>query len=484
MTLYELTSLAREQGLDDTVVTGITDDTGRFQKGNVFVCIKGKRFDGHSVAEKMLSEGAAAVVTEIDLGLEQQIVVSDTRKALSSLSSSFYNNPTRKLKLIGVTGTNGKTTTVAIIKHILTSFGHKVGTIGTIGIDVGKEFFESDHDVPTTPRPTELYRYFAMMRDNGVEYCVMEASSQALAQHRFSNEEFECGVFTNLTQDHLDYHGTMENYYKAKKLLFKMSKRAVVCTDDKYGERLYKELGTEKTGCSVDGVSDFYSVNIKLRGTGVTYWLSSQRDEKSFPVSFSIPGRFSVQNSMAAVAACNALGFDLGKCIDALSSFSGVRGRSEVVYSGKITVLCDYAHTADALEKFLTDLRGFASGRIICVFGAAGERDETKRSAMGRTVASLSDYMVITSDNPRFEDQQRIISQVEHGAQSLTTPYNTFIDRREAIEFALSIARDGDTVALCGKGHENYQVIKDEYLYFNEKEIVNEIMSNREGKDK
>ncbi len=484
MTLYELTPLAKEQGLDDTVVRGITDDTSRFEKGYVFVCIKGKRFDGHSVAQKMLDNGAAAVVTETDLGLSRQIVVSDTRKELSYLSSSFYNNPTKSLKLIGVTGTNGKTTTVAVIKHILTSLGHKVGTIGTIGIDVGDEFFESDHDVPTTPRPTELYRYFAMMRDNGVEYCVMEASSQALAQHRFSDEQFECGVFTNLTQDHLDYHGTMENYYKAKKMLFKMSKRAVVCTDDKYGQRLYKELETEKTGCTVDGVSDFYSVNVKLKETGVTYWLSSRRDEKSFPVSFAIPGRFSVQNSMAAVAACNALGLDLGKCVEALLTFNGVRGRSEVVYSGKITVLCDYAHTADALEKFLTDLRSFALGRIICVFGAAGERDETKRFAMGKTVALLSDYMVITSDNPRFEDQQKIISQVEQGAQSLTTPYNTFIDRKEAIEYALSIAREGDTVALCGKGHENYQVIGDEYLYFNEKEIVNEIMSNREGKDK
>ena len=484
MTLYELTPLAKEQGLDDTLVSGITDDTTRFKSGNVFVCIKGKRFDGHSVAEEMLRKGASAVVTETDLGLSQQIVVSDTRKELSRLASSFYGDPTKSLRLVGVTGTNGKTTTVNVIKHILATLGHKVGTIGTIGIDVGNEFFESDHDVPTTPRPTELYRYFAMMRDNGVEYCVMEASSQALAQHRFGDETFECGVFTNLTQDHLDYHGTMESYYKAKKMLFRMSKRAVVCTDDKYGERLYKEIGTEKIGCSTDGVSDFYSVNIKLRETGITYWLSSRRDEKSFPVTFAIPGRFSVQNSMAAIATCNALGFDPGECVEALNSFSGVRGRSEVVYSGKITVLCDYAHTADALEKFLTDLRGFAKGRIICVFGAAGERDETKRPAMGRTVALLSDYMVITSDNPRFEDEQKIISQVEQGAQALTTPYNTFVDRREAIEYALSIAREGDTVALCGKGHENYQVIKDEYIYFNEKEIVNEIMSNREENSK
>lgn len=480
MKLYDISSLAKEQGLTNVEVNSVTDDTKRFKSGDVFVCIKGKSFDGHSVAAEMLKNGASAVVTETDLGLEQQIVVPNTRKYFSTLASAYYGQPTKQLKLIGVTGTNGKTTIVAIIKHILNTLGHKTGSIGTIGIDLGGVMKESDHDIPTTPRQMDLYGDFAAMVENGTEYCVMETSSQALAQYRLSDEHFLCGVFTNLTQDHLDYHGTMENYYKAKKMLFKMSDRAIINIDDKYGQRLLKELDCEKYSYSVKDSADFYSVNIKRRNSGVGYWLSSRVDEKSFPIDFAIPGDFNVGNSMAAVAACVSLGFDINSCVEALKSFKGVRGRGEVIWHDEnVTVLCDYAHTPDALEKFLTSVKSFVSGKIICVFGAAGERDETKRYDMGRIVAELADYSVITSDNPRFEDQEKIISQVKEGTESLTTPFKTFIDRREAIEFALSIARSGDIVALCGKGHENYQVIGNDYMHFDEREIVAEIMQSK-----
>lgn len=477
MRLYDISPEAREQGVADCEVASVTDETAKVGKNDIFVCIKGKSFDGHDAAKEMLEKGAAAVVTEQDLGLERQIIVTSTRKYFSVLASRYYGEPTKRLKLIAATGTNGKSTIVNIIRFMLTELGHKTGCIGTVGYDVCGKIYEAHL---TTPRPMQLYSYFREMADNGAEYCVLEASSQALAQYRLYGERFEAGIFTNLTQDHLDFHGTMENYYKAKKMLFKSCARAIVCVDDKYGERLARELEIPVTTYSVKDHADVYSVNIKVRNSGVSYWLSSCEDEKSFPVDFKIPGAFNVGNSMAAVAVCRGLGFSINDCVNVIQRFSGVSGRSEVIWDGAFTVLCDYAHTPDALLKFLTSVKSYVGGRIICVFGAAGERDETKRAEMGKIVSELTDYAVITSDNPRFEDPQKIISQVEAGFGE--TPYKTFIDRREAIEHALSEAKKGDLVALCGKGHETYQVIGDDYMHFSEKEIVKEIMGTEERK--
>ncbi len=478
MRLYDISAEAERQGVSDCDVTGITDNTGKMLEGNIFVCIEGKNFDGHSAAAEMLEKGAAAVVVSHDLGLERQIVVSDTRAYFAALASAYYGHPTKRLKLLAVTGTNGKSTIAGIVSQMLGIMGHKCGCIGTVGYDVCGKVYEAHL---TTPAPMDLYRYFAEMVENGAEYCIMEASSQALSQRRFAQERFECGIFTNLTQDHLDWHGTMENYYKAKKLLFGMTERAVINTDDRYGERLAKEIKGAKT-CSVTGLGDYFAMNIKLSDSCVKYWISSTTEEKSYPVTFGMPGKFNVANSLAAIAACVEIGFPFEECVKAAAECVGTTGRSEVIYSGEFTVMSDYAHTPDALEKILLSVKSFARKRIICLFGAAGERDATKRRAMGKIVARYADYAVVTSDNPRFEDPDEIIKQVMSGFGSGDITSVPITDRREAIAHALAEAESGDIVLLCGKGHETYQVIGDDYTDFDERKIVAEIMAEKENK--
>ena len=473
MRLYDISEEAREQGVPDVEINSVTDDTRELKQGDIFVCIEGEKFDGHSKAAEMLEKGAAAVVVSHDLGLPRQIIVPNTRKYFAQLASAYYGNPTKKLKLVAATGTNGKSTIINVIKFMLNEMGHKAGSIGTIGYDVCGKVYEAHL---TTPRQMDLYRYFAEMAENGAEYCIMEASSQALAQYRICSEQFECAVFTNLTQDHLDYHGTMENYYRAKKMLFDMSKCAVVNIDGEYGKRLAGELEIPVYTYSTEEKGDYFSTGIQSRNSGISYWLSSKADEKSFRIDFKMPGRFNVANSMAAVAVCERLGFDINRCVEAVQKCTGVKGRSEVIYDGDFTVICDYAHTEDALRKILTTIKSFATHRIICLFGAAGERDDTKRKAMGETVAQLADYAVVTSDNPRFEDPVKIIDQVMEGILPYDIPYSIYVDRLDAIKFALSEAKKGDIVALCGKGHETYQVIGDNYMDFDEHKIVAEIM--------
>ncbi|MCL2071457.1 MAG: UDP-N-acetylmuramoyl-L-alanyl-D-glutamate--2,6-diaminopimelate ligase [Oscillospiraceae bacterium] len=470
-------------------ITNVTDDTRNVSEGSLFVAIKGDNFDGELSAAKMLSEkGAAAVITQNDLGLERQVIVENARLAYAQAVSLFYGNPTSKLKLIAVTGTNGKSTVATLIKAVLEKNAHKTGFIGTTCYDVCNPCGKVYEAKLSTPRQDELYRLFAEMVENNAEYCVMEASSQALDQFRIAGESFETGVFTNLTQDHLDWHKTMENYYKAKKSLFYMCKSAVICVDDKYGKRLAgelrKELNMPITTYSINELADVYGVNIKTSSGGVSYWFSDSKAEKSFPFKFKMPGIFNVANSMAAVAACRMLGnvggeglkLSVEECITALEGCPGVRGRCEVIHDGEFTVICDYAHTEDALVKILTCVRDFAARRIICLFGAAGERDADKRPSMGATAAKYADFLIITSDNPRFEEPEKIISEVKEGIPKIAPPCVTFVDRHEAIKFAVAEAEKGDIVLLCGKGHETYQVIGDDYTRFDEREIVAQLV--------
>lgn len=469
MKLSELIDKEYSSEITDCDIAGISDNTSKLQKGDIFVCIRGNRFDGHIAAAEMLDKGAAAIVADHDLGLRQQIIVPDTRAYFSRLASRYYGEPTKKLKLIGVTGTNGKTTITNLVKFMLRYFGKKCGSIGTIGYDVGDRVLEAHN---TTPEPMLLYSVFAEMVKNGLEYCVMEASSQALAQRRISDEVFECSCFTNLTQDHLDYHGTMENYFLAKKMLFDMSKSAVIYTDDAYGKRLATMLNIPVTTYSLTGDADYFADNAKEFSTGVSYWLSHKKSQRTFKLKFRMPGLHNVANSMAAVAMCEQIGFPLEDCVRAIQCCRGVDGRCEVVYDGDFTVICDYAHTEDALEKLLSTMRSTVENRLICVFGAAGERDAGKRKPMGETAARLADYLFVTTDNPRFENPQQTIDDVLEGVKLSKTPYEAYLDREEAIIRALRTAKKGDVVALCGKGHETYQVYGDDYAYFCEREIV------------
>ena len=471
MRLYDILEENQRNGITDCEIGIITDDTRKVRPGDVFVAITGRNFDGHSACADMIAKGAAAIVADHDLGLPQQILTDDT----SILSSRYYGMPTKKLKLIAATGTNGKTTSVNIIKHILNESGHKCGCIGTAGYDVCGKIYEAHL---TTPYQFDLYGYFREMVDNGAEYCVMEASSQALSQSRFVGEIFECGIFTNLTQDHLDWHGTMENYYQAKKSLFSCCKSAVINVDDAYGKRLYDELsaqgGIRLTAISVKEMTDVSACRIELRSGGVSYTLADKESQKAFRVNIPMPGKFNVMNSMGAAAACAASGISIEEAVTALNTVKGVCGRAEVLYDKDYTVICDYAHTEDGLEKTLSSIKPFVKGRLIVVFGAAGERDAGKRPAMGRCVSGFADIAVVTSDNPRYEDQQKIIDEVISGFEG-KCEIHSYTDRLEAIKFAVSAAEKDDVIVLCGKGHEEYQVIGSEYVHFSEHEIIKEL---------
>jgi UDP-N-acetylmuramoyl-L-alanyl-D-glutamate--2,6-diaminopimelate ligase len=482
MTLYEICPLAKEKGISDTEINSVTDNTNKLQKGDVFVCIKGKSFDGHSAAAEMEKKGASLIVAERDTGCERQLLVQNTREYYAYLAANYYGNPQKKLKMIAVTGTNGKTTVTHLIQHILNTGGKKCACIGTAGCDLCGKFYESDGDVPTTPLQMELFGYLAEAVENGAEYCAIEASSQALVQGRLYGIRYEIGIFTNLTQDHLDVHGTMDNYYKAKKSLFKSCAKALICVDDKYGKKLMKELNLSKENkrdYSITDAANYYSVNIKTAPAYVSYWFSSDRDEKSFPVKFGMPGMFNVANSAAALGACRELGMEIKECVAALESFKGVNGRCEVLYDGDFTIICDYAHTADALEKILSSIKAFAQGRVICVFGAAGERDADKRPDMGLAVGKNSNLAIVTSDNPRFEDPMKIIGQIEKGLDKTMVVYTVIEDRYEAIKYALTQAKPKDVIVLCGKGHETHQIYGADYLHFDEHEIVREILTEQ-----
>lgn len=476
MTLFDILPQCKQLGFNNAEVNGVTDNSRKLKKGDIFVCVKGAGFDGHNVAQEMLDKGASAVVCERNLGLKQQILVENTRAYFSLLASRFYGEPTKKLKMLAVTGTNGKTTIVNLVKYILKGLGHKTGSIGTVGYDVGDKVYEAHL---TTPLADDLYRMFSEMVENGCEYCVMEASSQALSQFRIANENFVCSAFTNLTQDHLDYHGTMENYFLAKKSLFDMTKTAVINVDDDYGKRLANQLDIPVITYSISETADFYATDIESKSGGISFNLVDDIASKSYPVAFKMPGLFNVGNSIAALLMCKNLGLDIQQCIKILETCTGVKGRSEVIYDGLFTVICDYAHTEDALLKILTSVRQFTKGRLLLLFGAAGERDSVKRPLMGECAATHADYLVVTSDNPRFENPELIIEQVLQGVKKHNTPYKSFVDRLEAIKHILSVAEKDDVVLLAGKGHETYQVIGDEYQDFDEHKIVSAIMNDK-----
>ncbi len=462
--------------LSNIAVSGVTSDTREVESGFVFVCIKGERFDGHSKAAEMLKKGAAAVVTAERLGLQNEINVPNSRAVYPELLSAYYGRPTRSFKLCAVTGTNGKTTIANICAEITRELGYRTGVIGTLGTDTGSGLHYSHNGPPTTPEPRKLYQLFAQMRDEKTEYCFIEASSQALAQYRFAAESFKVGTFTNLTRDHLDYHKTMENYFAAKRRLFDMCENAVVNVDDEYGRKIAdycREKGVPLKTVSIDGEADFYTEFVKLTPRGSEFILTDRAARKSYPVRFALTGKYNVANAVEAAVTVHLTGVPLDEALNALQKIKGVAGRLETLYQGDFTVIRDYAHTDDGLEKLLGTLKPLTEGRLITVFGAAGERDAGKRPDMGRAAAKYSDLMIVTTDSPRHEDPQRTIDDVARGIPE-SMPHEEFIDRKAAVLRALELARKGDVVALCGKGHEDYQAIGDTYYHFDEKEIVEE----------
>ncbi|MGN1107503.1 MAG: UDP-N-acetylmuramoyl-L-alanyl-D-glutamate--2,6-diaminopimelate ligase, partial [Huintestinicola sp.] len=463
----------------DCLITGITDDTRKVSEGNIFICVKGGRFDGHTAAGEMLEKGAAAVVCDRDLGLGgKQIIVSDTRKFYGLLVAEWFDHPEKELILVGVTGTNGKTTMTTMIHHIITYAGGKAGLIGTAGILCGKEPLKKEGDF-TTPMVFGLYELFRTMVDNGCKYCVMEVSSFALEQNRIGPAIYTLGVFTNLTEDHLDYHKTMENYYNAKKKLFTdHCKIAIINTDDDYGTRLYKEIPCAKYSYSIKGGASVYASHIKFSGGASHFWFCIPG--KSFPFSLRMMGGYNVANATAAIAVCSKLNVPIGKITEAVNSFNGVRGRCENIPTGRdFYIVCDYAHTPDALENMLPSIKENTEGRLICLFGCGGDRDKPKRPLMAKAAAKYANYLIITSDNPRNEEPDAIIDEIITGLDGSNTPYERITDRRTAIFHAVEMAKKGDVIVLAGKGHEDYQVLKDNiHIPFDERKICAEALAS------
>jgi UDP-N-acetylmuramoyl-L-alanyl-D-glutamate--2,6-diaminopimelate ligase len=474
MRLYALLESNAETALEDVEISGITNDSRKVQEGYLFVCIKGEHFDGHTVAAEMLEKGAVAVIVERDLGLgERQILVPDTYVCYGQLCAAWFDHPERQMSFIGVTGTNGKTTITNVIKHILTANGHKVGLIGTIQNEIGDEVLHTDN---TTPMVYDLMALYRKMADAGCDYVVMEVSSFGLVQHRIGITHFRASVFTNLTQDHLDYHKTMEAYYQAKKMLFAVSDYALINIDDAYGRRLVEEVTCDKETYGSDATANYYADAIKLRADSTSFWLCY--GGKSYPVNMLMTGMFNVANVMAACAVCMRLGLTNTQVLEAVQQCHGVRGRCEVIPTGKaFSVICDYAHTPDAVENILKSVKEYTEGRLICLFGCGGNRDKTKRPKMARAAATYADFLVITSDNPRDEKPEAIIQDVLTGLESSTVPYEVVVDRKEAIFRAMQIAQPGDVIVLAGKGHEDYQVLANGvHIHMDEREIVQDCL--------
>lgn len=455
-------------------IADVTQDSRLVKPGSLFICIKGNTFDGHSVAADMVKNGAAAVVCEHDLGLENQVVVENTRAVYSEICANFFGNPAEKLKLIGVTGTNGKTTTTFLVKQILENAGKKVGLIGTVQNMVCDEVYPAKY---TTPDPHELQKLFSLMVKAGCEYCVMEVSSQALAQGRVNGLTFEIAAFSNLTQDHLDYHKTWENYFKAKRMLFEQCKTAVTNKDDKYGLEIVAGLPCKVVTYAVNNNdADYVAKNVKFKASGIEYELVS---EKIGRVNCPIPGRFSVYNSLCAASIALTLGIEFEEVLGAISKSTGVKGRIEVVPTNTdYTVIIDYAHSPDGLENIITSLREIAKGRVVTVFGCGGDRDKTKRPKMGKIAAELSDFCVVTSDNPRSEKPAAIIDDILEGMKGVSTPYKVVENRKEAIKWAMDNAKKEDIILLAGKGHETYQILPTGTIHFDEREAVADILKN------
>ncbi|NOW03145.1 UDP-N-acetylmuramoyl-L-alanyl-D-glutamate--2,6-diaminopimelate ligase [Clostridium beijerinckii] len=468
------------QGDIDIEVNKINYDSRKAGIDDVFVCIKGYATDGHKYIEKAIENGAKVIVIQDDIEIKDEniaiIKCNDTRKALALMGANYYDNPSSKMKIIGVTGTNGKTTTAFMIKHILEESNKKVGLIGTIANFIGDEKIHTER---TTPESLELQELFSEMVDKGVEYCVMEVSSHSLALDRVYGVEFQVGIFTNLTRDHLDFHKTFENYYKAKFKLFERSRIKIVNVDDNYGRQVINDLNNLKCNdiysFSVKSISDFKAFDEEMGSREIKFKLNLKEDEQFI---LNIPGEYNIYNALGAIAACFKLGMPIKDIKSGIENVV-VLGRCERVakeYNLGYEIIIDYAHTPDGLENILKTAKAFTKGRLISVFGCGGDRDKVKRPEMGKISTDIADITIVTSDNPRSEEPLSIIKDIEAGIDK--DNYFVIENRKEAIKKSINIALDNDVIVIAGKGHETYQVLKDETIHFDEREIVKEILDN------
>jgi UDP-N-acetylmuramoyl-L-alanyl-D-glutamate--2,6-diaminopimelate ligase len=473
--LHSISGITTIEGQPDIAISGITYDSRKVRPGYVFVAIRGYKQDGHKFVPDAIKNGAVAVIAEHRPHFIENlaiVTVKNSRKALSEAAASYYGYPFKRLKVIGVTGTNGKTTTTYLIKQTLEKAGYKVGLIGTVANMIGERVIPAER---TTPESSDVFKLFAQMADESVSHVVMEVSSHSVELYRVHNIEFETGLFTNLTQDHLDFHGSMDKYFEAKRKMFSQCNKAVVNVDDSYGKRLAESLEIPCVSYSISNTSDVRAQNIKYSLNGVEFDMKMQ--EGTTDIKLSIPGRFSVYNALAASCACLSLGIPIETVKTALAETKGVPGRFEVVDEGMdFSVVVDYAHTPDGLINILSSAREVTQNRLITVFGCGGDRDKTKRPIMGRIGVELSDICIITSDNPRSENPEAIIEDIVKGAAEADGNYVSITDRKAAIEHAIKLAKPGDMIVIAGKGHETYQIIGNNVLPFDDRKVAREIL--------
>ncbi|MBQ8389879.1 MAG: UDP-N-acetylmuramoyl-L-alanyl-D-glutamate--2,6-diaminopimelate ligase [Oscillibacter sp.] len=457
----------------ETDIAHVRYDSRMVEAGDVFVAVSGYAVDGHKFIPSVMEKGAAAVICQrIPAGDIPYIQVADPRRCLAALGASFYGHPTKKMTMVAVTGTNGKTTTTYLLKAILEKArGAKVGLIGTNQNMIGEEIVPTER---TTPGPFEAQELFARMREAGCTHVVMETSSHALHQGRVHGVWYDVGIFTNLTQDHLDYHETMEAYCDAKAILFQNCAKGVVNADDPWTPRLLKDAACEVLTYAKDTQADLKAENIELAADHIAF--TAVTAQERVPIRVNIPGGFMVYNTLDVLGAALALGISLEESAAVLSSVPHVKGRVEVVPTpGKdYTILIDYAHTSDSLVNVLTTVRGFAKGRTVALFGCGGDRDRTKRPLMGAAAADHADFVIVTPDNPRTEKPGDIIADILPGLEGTATPYVVVEDRIEAIHYAMDHAQPGDVIVLAGKGHEDYQEIHHQHFPMDERVIVAE----------
>jgi len=463
---------------DAEEITEICIDSRKAKAGSLFVCLRGLTVDGHKYINEVAGKNAAAVLIDSDqesypAGLTVW-KVNDARRSLSAVSANFYNRPAEKLRLIGVTGTNGKTSTTYIMDSVLRQAG-KPGLIGTVGILLGGQKIDIPFATSTTPDPPELQQIFDHMLKEGAKDVMMEVSSHSLALHKMEGLHFEAAIFTNLTQDHLDFHGTMENYLTAKAKLFGQCRFGIVNADDKYSPQIMSiGKNCEKwISYGIDNDCDLRAVHITDGAFDVE--IDGVLEKFELPVK----GRFNIYNALGVIGAALAIGINVEQIKKGLAAFKGVPGRIQSVDNDKgFNVLVDYAHSPDGLINIINAVRAFTEGRLITLFGCGGDKDTGKRPIMGRIAGELSDHCIVTSDNPRTESPAEIIRQIEEGIKDTNCPYDSMVDRREAIFHGIKMLKPGDALIIAGKGHETYQIIGDQEIHFDDIEVAREGLAN------
>ena len=476
----------KAKGNLDVNIESIESDSRKVREGCMFVAIKGFETDGHNYVNKAIEMGAKVVMVQADSNLKQFIlnsnvtlvVVPDTRLALAIASCNFYGNPSRRFKLIGITGTKGKTTTSYMLKAILEKQNHKVGLVGTIANYIGeKKLGDSER---TTPESTELQKMFAQMVEEGVDTVIMEVSSQSIKLNRIAGCDFDIGVFTNFSKDHISEkeHPDMEDYFNSKLKLFNMCRYGYINADDLYVAKV-KKLATncDIHTYGIDNSCDLLAKDLTVMNTGSDFKV--KLGDKNQRVKVGIPGRFSVYNALAAISVALKMGIKPENIIEALAEVK-VPGRSELISNAKnLAIMIDYAHSPESLENILKAVKSYTTGRVICVFGCGGDRDKTKRPLMGEIAGNIANFTIITTDNPRTEKPNEIINEIEVGIKKTNGKYICIEDRIQAIKYAIQMANKKDIIILAGKGHEPYQEINGKKYPFDERKIVNEIINTK-----